>query len=427
MPTLEELVDALVRDRQNVTDFPALQLTSNGSFQDTNATMAVVSNMTGIQDPSPGIPPIVVRSLIVLIFACFISGITIILRVATRWARLKTLTSDDILIIFAWLLSGATGIVSHWRDARGFGDAMPTPTDLSHIFLQQFILMQLFYVTLATVQISVAINYRRFTANLSKRHVRLCNAVFIYVVVGSLLETLCYIFQCSPVSAFWTLANDRSRCYSPGTSIVLITYGPPLFRISADLAFIAIPMPIIMNLTLPKSQKGAVAAVVCVTFLSIAANLQRLVLTRPAPQISVEQFLTTVLPEIQMWSNIEVGSAIVCACAVTLRGPFIVFWHTMTHSRRQRQVTTTRTQNNMKDVELAIVTQTVLIDRPRMGSQSSESTLRDAQTGELSKIDNTSLQDIVNIPPTHKDNLNLNLDDDQDGLCFREMIQSGGQ
>ena len=267
--------------------------------------------------------PLVVRSLVTLILLSITSGLVVGLRVHTRYKRLKRLSVDDALIILAWIVGVGAGTISHYRDSKGFGDARPSFDELSSIFFQQFAFMHFFYIALALTQISVALNYRRLDGGLDTRHKRLCDCILAYTVIGSTAEILSYILQCIPVTAFWQLmSRDGAKCYNSTQNSILLIYGPPVFRISVDVALIVIPMPIIWKLALPRPQKIAIAAIVCVSFIGIGANLRRLLLTEPDASTSISDFLTNILPRIQVWSNIEIHSAIICACAVTLKAPF---------------------------------------------------------------------------------------------------------
>lgn len=299
----------------------------------------------------------------------FISGAVVSLRLVTRWRRLKRLHLEDYLIAVAWLLGLIAGIVSHYKDLRGFGAPLPSPAELSGIYHQQFIFMQLFYLTLATTQASIALNYRSFGGGLDLWHVRCCNAALFYIVLGSALESMSYFFQCRPVSAFWDFdQRPFAKCYSPQLLDVFLIYGPPIFRLIGDVSLILIPLPMIFNLTLPRSQKIAIVAVLCITFLSIGANLERLSLTTPTASISIPDFLGNVLPRVQMWSNVEIGSAILCACAVTLKAPFTEFIHSRIHRRTHRRGASTDDEEMKENPE----------ERGRMGSIASSANTFDS-------------------------------------------------
>lgn len=303
--------------------------TLNTSWTDLSASTSDMesSTMCVLCDLSP----LVLRSFIIFLALSSVSAMVVLLRLRTRYKRLHKLTLDDILIVVAWIFGVVAGVISHYRDSHGFGDARPSFEELSSIFLQQFVFMQFFYLTLALTQASVAIHYKRLDGGLSGKYRLCCNLLLGYIVVGSTFELLSYVFQCLPVSAFWQLL-DRSdaKCYQQITNDTLLIYGPPLFRISADLALIAIPLPLVWKLCLPRQQKWGIISIICVTFISMGANLRRLILTEPDATMSIMHFLMDILPRIQVWSNIEIHSAIMCACAVTLKAPFMDSLRTLT-------------------------------------------------------------------------------------------------
>ncbi|ORY73898.1 hypothetical protein BCR37DRAFT_228964 [Protomyces lactucae-debilis] len=295
---------------------------TGGGFQEKDTISA-----NSDDEDSAGIPALVKRSLIVFTVLCAFSFAAVVLRLHHRRKRLKKLGSDDYLISLAWLLAALVGVLSHYRDAQGFGQETPTFDELSSIFKQQFVYMHAFYISLALTQVSVAINYRRLSQGLIRWHTIVCNILLCYIVVGSLVEILAYDLQCRPIPAFWRLQDRPSaNCYGKTTTATLVIYGPPLFRITADIALMILPMPVISMLQLPKAQKAAVVAVLLLTLVVILANLKRLSLTEPNQDTTVTRFLTVTLPLVQIWSSVEVHAAILCACGVTLRAPFVESW-----------------------------------------------------------------------------------------------------
>lgn len=346
MPSLETIMAAAVKSGTFIGVFGAMindtspivspatnsNRTATGTFnRAANSNSAIVSMESSERHcGNCGLPKLVVASLLIFIIVNLLSGAIVGLRLTTRRHRLKTLCIEDYLISIAWLLGLIAGVVSHYRDLRGFGAPLPSPAELSAIYRQQFVFMQLFYLTLATIQASVALNYKSFSGGLNTWHIRLSNAALLYIMLGSLLESSSYFFQCLPVSAFWEFEKRLfAKCYSTLLIDIFLIYGPPIFRIIGDLSLILIPLPIIFSLSLPRSQKFAVVGVICITFLSIASNLQRLRLTTPTASSSIPNFLGSILPQIQIWSNIEIGSAIICACAVTLKAPVTEFWNSL--------------------------------------------------------------------------------------------------
>jgi hypothetical protein len=325
-------------------------------------------------DTAPGgIPHLVKRSLIISVILCALSFAAVALRLYHRRKRLKKLGSDDYLISLAWLLACLVGILSHYRDAEGFGQKNPTYDELSSIFLQQFAYMQAYYLTLAVTQVSVAINYKRLSQGLIPWHTIACNLLLGYIILGSLVEILAFDLQCLPLSAFWRL-QDRAtaKCYGKTTTAALVVYGPPFFRITVDISLMILPMPIISMLQLPRAQKAAVFAVLALTLVAILANLKRLSLTEPSEDTSVTRFLTVTLPLVQIWSSVEVHAAILCACGVTLRAPFVESW----------QKLRAKLQKNGTHAHLPFMK-----ERTRQQSASTMSSQESADTIALAKLD----------------------------------------
>ena len=237
--------------------------------------------------------------------------------------------------------------------------------------------MQFFYITLGMIQLSVALNYRRLDGGLSPRHRRCCDLLIFFIVFGTAVETFTYVFQCLPVPAFWRLMDrGEAKCYSTTLNSILIIYLPPLYRILVDLCLIAMPMPIIWKLNLPRPQKCAIIGIISLSFVSIGANLRRLLLTEPNSATSITEFLAEILPRIQVWSNIEIHTALFCACAVTLKAPFAA----MVKSLRDRLCA--RTRKGSVDSDATIIPDFLAISKD--GSLRKQTWSRDGSIQSLS-------------------------------------------
>lgn len=267
-----------------------------------------------------------VRSLGIFIVFEALAFTMLLLRLSSRWRRLKALGLDDLLVTCAWAVSFTAGAIVHVTCRYSLGAAALSRPDLVTIIRSQFIFGMLFYLSLALTQISVALNYKKFGGCLGSGHKKACDILVCIIALGFLVECMAFLLQCLPVAAIWQLEKrPTARCYDVTTFKIFVIYGPPVFRTLVDLCLIAVPVPIILGLRLRIMQKIGILAVICFTCVSIMASIQRMILTQPSSD-SDGQLLMTRLPSIQILGDVEITVAIICACLVTLRSSIMEWW-----------------------------------------------------------------------------------------------------
>lgn len=279
---------------------------------------------------------IMIRSLVCSVIMALISGSTVVMRISSRRRRAKNLVLEDYLIMFAWILGIISNVLSHSKDMDGFGVASVSDMDLLAIFQRLFYAQQFFYLALFLVQASVCLNYRSFSAGIVNRHSMACDVVLGCALLGTIAEIVVYSLQCLPINIFWTLIDrSKARCFAPKVSQVLVIFGPPIFRCLIDLALMCIPIPLVVKLRLRPVQKVAVIAVIAVSLLSIFANIERLRISTISPPIrGPSEYFSSVFPQLQLLSVMEVNTAITCANAVTLKAPLTEAWERFSTWRR---------------------------------------------------------------------------------------------
>lgn len=159
-------------------------------------------------------------------------------------------------------------------------------------------------------------------------------ATLTVVNVGGLALTLLNIVQCRPITAaFRTVVPESAHC----TDILTLYLSSAPLNIITDLAILALPMPILTSMRLPRKQKiilvvtfsfgvfVAVVDVVRIAYLqSAATNRLRSVqehqdTSGSAARNSEANDFSWYASFTFMWSAIEVGVGIMCACVPALK------------------------------------------------------------------------------------------------------------
>lgn len=213
------------------------------------------------------------------------------------------------------------------------------PPEKVAIFAELLYFFQIFYVLAPpSVKLSLLFLYRRIFEH--SRFLRLVYGVVGLIVVWAIIMTFLSIFNCKPISAFWTTKGTclDFRQFAIGYAIV---------NIITDFAVWLMPIPSVWKIQLPQAQKIALSLIFAIGLLYVslplpykpgskwnwqtsraltgsipniysdcAAAIARLILS----MLVLGEYDTTWLyAKGYMWSIIEVSTGIVCTCLPTMR------------------------------------------------------------------------------------------------------------
>jgi fucose permease len=148
------------------------------------------------------------------------------------------------------------------------------------------------------------------------------------VVAAGFALTFANIFQCDPVWAEFVMdVPQDSHC----SDIVSLYLSSAPINISTDLAILAIPLPILTKMRLPRKQKiiliitfsfGAFVAaidVVRIAYLEDAFQVRFDKQDATATRVSIKDDFSWYASLSFMWSAVEVHVGIICACVPSLK------------------------------------------------------------------------------------------------------------
>ncbi|KAL2698839.1 hypothetical protein AAEP93_010227 [Penicillium crustosum] len=259
-----------------------------------------------------------------------LSTFAVVARFAARRLRKLSLGADDWMICVAlfwnWLLygifvgcqynyesgplkTGSTNTDGLSGRINGLGKhrAALSPEKVA-TFVELLYFFQIFYVLgPPSVKLALLFLYRRIFEHSS--FLRIVDGMIVLISVWAIIMTFLAIFNCKPISAFWT---------TEGTCLDFKQFaiGYAIVNIICDFAVWLMPIPRVWNIQLPKPQKIALSLIFALGLFDCAAAMARLLLS----MLVLGQYDSTWLyAKGYMWSIIEVSTGIVCTCLPTMR------------------------------------------------------------------------------------------------------------
>ncbi|KAH7066094.1 hypothetical protein BKA63DRAFT_495960 [Paraphoma chrysanthemicola] len=244
-----------------------------------------------------------------------LAGVFVVARIAFKLVDGHDLGLDDWSMILTVLISLANTIVIVINTIpNGLGKDLWTlrPDQITTMLRSFYIQASLYFAELALLKLSLLFFYIRVFPGKGAQRVLWGTVAFTtawgiaYIVVA--------IFQCRPISYFWTKWDGLHK----GTCLDInsVTSSNAAISIALDFWSIGIPLWQLWGLKMHWKKKIGVAMMFCVgTFITVVSilRLQALVHFASSNNVSWEFY------DVSVWSTIEVGVGIMCACLPTVR------------------------------------------------------------------------------------------------------------
>ncbi|OAQ67640.1 hypothetical protein VFPPC_15712 [Pochonia chlamydosporia 170] len=247
----------------------------------------------------------------------------VICRIVGRRMRGLRLWLDDWFIIVALLpaLGHLLGMAAY-AVSRGLGKHVwvAKPDAVYAWALGLFIAEICYTLTLVSVKLSILSFYWRSFA--VRDSIKWPIFVLVSIVcIWGIAVLLVTFLQCLPTRAVWERFNPVNPMspdeYHCGADQIKFFYGNAIPTIATDLMMLALPVPYIWRLQLPRIQKVALGCVflvgIFVTIVSIVRFYYLLSLDLTDPDV------TWNFVAVGVWSIVEGNIAIVCACLPFLK------------------------------------------------------------------------------------------------------------
>ncbi|ORY19430.1 hypothetical protein BCR34DRAFT_620916 [Clohesyomyces aquaticus] len=205
-------------------------------------------------------------------------------RLASRRLHLgswKALQLDDYLIVLAMatdtilmsvmhiIIHTSSNLIAPGDDVSRFSSKEVT----ERIYGSKLVLVseQMQILTVWLVKACLLIMYHRMTALLPQHKV--VKIVALYVAVGFVVMEILYLgVWCRPFTEYWAVPTRSTQCSAATNHLITNA----VLNISSDLMIIAIPMPLLFKVKLPKKNKVILIGVFLIgTFTIIAAALNK--------------------------------------------------------------------------------------------------------------------------------------------------------
>ncbi|KAF4768696.1 hypothetical protein N7455_000270 [Penicillium solitum] len=238
-----------------------------------------------------------------------LSTFAVAARFGSRRLRKLSLGADDWMICVAlfwnWVLYGL--FVGCRINGLGKHRATLSPEKVA-TFVELLYFFQIFYVLgPPSVKLALLFLYRRIFEHSS--FLRIVDGMIVMISVWAIIMTILAIFNCKPISAFWTTEGTclDFKQFAIGSAIV---------NIISDFAVWLMLIPRVWNIQLPKPQRIALSLIFALGLFDCAAAMARLLLSM---LVLGEYDSTWLYAKGYMWSIIEVSTGIVCTCLPTMR------------------------------------------------------------------------------------------------------------
>ncbi|OAA54757.1 integral membrane protein [Niveomyces insectorum RCEF 264] len=255
--------------------------------------------------------------LLLIVFLA-LGWLTFLLRVWVKLKILKSVSTDDYLMLGAILLfsgfaaAGLYGIV----ETKGGRDPNMTPQEAS-TGLYAWWLWEVLYVPVTVLsRTSVAVFLRRIAVRRLHRKIITCVVAAFWATAIPLFVVL--VFQCHPVSFFWKQplsSTTPGSCMNPHIIFVVLIVQSVVSTCS-DMTLGILPMAMLWKVQLSLKTKLALCVMLGMGMLAGIALIVRVAYLRPNNDFSATLGQTM---NVANWSVLEPGICIVGGCLVTLR------------------------------------------------------------------------------------------------------------
>ncbi|KAK6541429.1 hypothetical protein TWF694_007240 [Orbilia ellipsospora] len=245
-------------------------------------------------------------------FAIATFGIT--LRLYVRVHIMKQPSWDDWVMVVAWISMATYLCLIGFLTKYGLGIRREyfNPEWYRSALMIGVGIEAVCYCIITAVKISILLLYLRFVPY---RTTRALIVSTIYLLVGFM--TICEIvvfLQCRPLRSVWDL-NVTGDCIN----MTAFLYSTAVLHILLDVWVLVLPIPTLLKIKRPGTQKVVLLGIFLIGGLAAAVSCVRL--------YAIRIFTTSNDPiydatPINIWSFIEMGLGILCACIPTLRPLF---------------------------------------------------------------------------------------------------------
>ncbi|OTB07058.1 hypothetical protein M426DRAFT_93609 [Hypoxylon sp. CI-4A] len=250
-------------------------------------------------------------------------------RLFCRTRIVRSVTWDDYFIVASWILAVALSFSIIYGANKGLGrhDENIPDENWSALRRCEYVFTVLYNPALMATKTSVLIFYLRLSKN-TQKVLRLASwAVLALVNAAGTVLTLLNLLQCRPFVAAFDPNTQPTYCLPVLTEFIC---SAPV-NIVTDLAILALPLPVLTSMRLPRRQKIILIFTFALGVFVTVVDVVRIYYLEQAITQNIATLATSPVtfghsPEFAwnasvsfMWSAVEVNVGIICACIPTLK------------------------------------------------------------------------------------------------------------
>ncbi|EME40870.1 hypothetical protein DOTSEDRAFT_137132 [Dothistroma septosporum NZE10] len=250
-----------------------------------------------------------------------LSTVATALRVYCRAVVIRLFGWDDCLAVLAWAFFACFAACAVKGVYHGTGqhawDIQP-PSELTDEWQWWWLCEPLYVLSNMAIKASIAIMLLRLLVDVTQRTI--LYVVLIATELYSAAFFLLFVFQCSPVSYFWTrFAGAEGACLNT-SAVTGAVYAYSAIMCVGDWTFSILPVIIVWKLEqLPKREKAMVGIILAMSAIASIATIARIPYIHT---LSNKDDFLYVTSDVAIWSCTETGLAITACCCATLRPLF---------------------------------------------------------------------------------------------------------
>jgi len=174
---------------------------------------------------------------------------------------IKAFGKDDVAMVVTLLFFTVYLVCQIGGVMHGTGQHRSAITDANaQIALRYWFFCEISF-TLATSMLKIAIGLFLLRITVDRTHIWIIRIIMIGSIVTGFIYTFILLFQCQPISYWWTLSPDaKGKCVSPSLEVVVF-YVVSALNSLADWTFGILPFFIVKDLQMKKSLKAVVATI----------------------------------------------------------------------------------------------------------------------------------------------------------------------
>ncbi|KAF7587861.1 hypothetical protein BBP40_006630 [Aspergillus hancockii] len=261
---------------------------------------------------SPGVPykaglnHVGYATLVVCILFTVLSAATVGLRLWTRKVTGYKIGVDDWLIIASWFvfLGFCSNILVGVYTTGGgqvYTDASVAQKKFIQYMQSEYAIPPLYAIDVTLVKMSILVFYRRLFPTAPFQRINV--GVIIFCIIWFVVAIIGDILYCIPVRQFWD-ATAHGSCFN----FPIYFLAMELVDLLLDVVIIGLPMKTILGLQLSLRKRLALLGVFLLgAFVIVTGAVRIAYIYKPGNQLLAPSLAS-------LWSVINLGVAIICAC-----------------------------------------------------------------------------------------------------------------